>query len=85
VLAVCQLPHDPEVSLICMDESGKQLIGEVCAPIAMAPGHGQIIVEEMRREVAAWQTHRNNRGAPVNWRFTTDDARIKLSYIYTKL
>jgi hypothetical protein len=47
----------------------------------MAPGHGQIIVEEMRREVAAWQTHRNNRGAPVNWRFTTDDARIKLSYI----
>jgi hypothetical protein len=25
-----------------------------------------LTVEEMRHEVAAWQTHRNNRGAPVN-------------------
>jgi hypothetical protein len=41
--------------------------------------------EEMRREVTAWQTHRNNRGTPVNWRFTTDDTRIKLAYIYPKL
>jgi hypothetical protein len=41
--------------------------------------------EEMRREDAAWQTHRNNRGTPVNWRFTTDDARIKLAHIYPKL
>jgi hypothetical protein len=42
-------------------------------------------LEEMRREVAAWQKHRNNRGAPVNWRFTTADARIKLAHIYPKL
>jgi hypothetical protein len=42
-------------------------------------------VEEMRREVAAWQTHHNNRGTPVNWRFTTDDARIKSARIYSKL
>jgi hypothetical protein len=203
VLTVYQLPHDPDVPLICMDESSKQLIGEVCERIAMAPGHGQIIdheyvrngvasllvevepltgrrhvevtaqrtrcnfahfikamiderhpqaakirlvmdnlnthniaslyesfppaearrlaeeleihytpkhgswlniaeielsalngqclnrriprVEEMRREVAAWQKHRNNRGAPVNWRFTTDEVRIKLAHIYPRL
>jgi hypothetical protein len=203
VLAVYQLPEDPQVPLICMDESSKQLIGEVHAPIPAAPGHGQIIdheyvrngvvslfveveplsgrrhveitaqrtrrdfarfikamvderhphatkirlvmdnfnthniaslyetfapsearrlaekleihytpkhgswlniaeielsalngqclnrripdAEQMRREVAAWQTHRNNRTAPINWRFTTDDARIKLAHIYPKL
>lgn len=39
----------------------------------------------MRREIAAWQSDRNNRGAPVNWRFTTKDARIKLTRLYPKL
>ena len=203
VLAVYQLPRDPDTPVICMDESSKQLIGEVRAPIAAAPGHGQIIdheyvrngvatifveveplsgrrhveitqrrtrqdfarfikamlderyphagklrlvmdnlnthdiaslyetfppaearrlaqrleihytpkhgswlniaeielsalnsqclnrriptIEHMRREVAAWQNRRNNRGAPINWRFTTEDARIKLTHIYPKL
>jgi hypothetical protein len=28
---------------------------------------------------------RNTRGAPINWRFTTRDARIKLDRIYPKL
>jgi hypothetical protein len=39
----------------------------------------------MQREIAAWQSDRNNRGAPVNWRFTTKDARIKLVRLYPKL
>lgn len=42
-------------------------------------------VEQMRSEVAAWQSDRNTRGAPVNWRFTTDDARIKLTRLYPNL
>jgi hypothetical protein len=41
--------------------------------------------EQMRREAAAWQTHRNNRTAPINWRLTTDDARIKPARINPKL
>jgi len=41
--------------------------------------------EAMRREIAAWQSDRNNRGAPVNWRFTADNARIKLTRLYPKL
>jgi hypothetical protein len=39
----------------------------------------------MRAEVAAWLKHRNTRGAPIHWRFTTDDARIKLLRLYPKL
>ena len=42
-------------------------------------------IELMRRETAAWQAARNTRGAPVNWRFTTEDARIKLAHLYPKL
>jgi hypothetical protein len=203
VLEVYRLPHDPRFPVVCMDESSKQLVGEVTPPIPLAPGHGQILDHEyvrngvatlfveveplagrrhvevterrtrqdwahlikallderypgaikvrlvmdnlnthdiaslydtfpptearrlaerleihltpkhgswlniaeielsalagqclhrripdivsMRREVAAWQRHRNQRGAPINWRFTTKDARIKLSRLYPKL
>jgi hypothetical protein len=42
-------------------------------------------IEHMRDEVAAWKLNRNNRTARVNWRFTTDDARIKLSRLYPKI
>jgi len=203
VLDVYHLPYDARFPLICMDESNKQLIGEVQEPIAPAPGHGQIIdheyvrngvadiflevepltgrrhveiterrtrkdwahfikamiderypqaekirlvmdnlnthsaaslyetfepeearrlarrleihytpkhgswlniaeielsalssqclnrripeIELMRKEVAAWQLHRNNRSVPIDWRFTTEDARIKLKRLYPKL
>lgn len=203
VLDLYHLPYDPQFPLICMDESNKQLVGEVHAPIAPAPGHGQIIdheyvrngvaeifleveplagrrhvaitqrrtrqdwaffikgmlderypeaikirlvidnlnthsaaslyetfqpeeanrlarrleihytpkhgswlniaeielsalssqclnrripdIERMRKETAAWERHRNNCGATVDWRFTTEDARIKLKRIYPKL
>ena len=203
VLAVYQLPHDPCFPVVCMDESSKQLVGEVQAPIPAAPGHGQILDHEyvrhgvaeifveieplagrrhvevterrtrkdwarfikgmlderypdaikvrlvmdnlnthgtaslyetfapaeaqrlaarleihhtpkhgswlniaeielsalnsqclnrriptqecMRTQIAAWQADRNNRGAPINWRFTAEDARIKLTRLYPKL
>ena len=203
VLDVYQAPYDPEFPLVCMDESNKQLVGEVHAPIAPAPGHGQIVdheyvrngvaeifleiepltgrrhvaitehrarkdwaffikgmlderypqakkvrlvmdnlnthsaaslyetfepeearrlarrldihytpkhgswlniaeielsalsrqcldrripeINQMRAEVAAWQQDRNNRSAPIDWRFTTDNARIKLKRLYPKV
>lgn len=203
VLEVYQAPYDPQCPLICMDESNKQLVGEVHAPIAPAPGHGQILDHEyvrngvaeifleiepltgrrhvviterrtrkdwahfikgllderypqatkirlvmdnlnthsvaslyetfapeeacrlarrleihytpkhgswlniaeielsalksqcldrripdlnsMSREVSAWQAARNNRAAPVDWRFNTENARIKLKRLYPKL
>ena len=36
----------------------------------------------LEREVAAWQAARNASGRGVNWRFTTEDARIKLKHLY---
>jgi hypothetical protein len=39
-------------------------------------------IEDVKTEAAAWQRFRNNRNAKVNWQFTTEDARIKLSRLY---
>jgi transposase len=33
-------------------------------------------------EVAAWEKRRNQNSSPVDWRFTTEDARIKLKRLY---
>ena len=203
VLDVYHAPYDPLFPLVCMDESNKQLVGEVHDPLAPAPGRGQIIDHEyvrngvaeiflevepltgrrhveitahrtrkdwaafikgmlderypqatkvclvmdnlnthsaaslyeafepeearrlsrrlaihytpkhgswlnvaeielsalnsqclnrripdidlMRKEVAAWELDRNNRAAAIDWRFTTEDARIKLKRLYPKL
>ena len=38
--------------------------------------------ETLRREVDAWQDQRNRDMARVDWRFTTEDARIKLKSLY---
>ncbi len=39
----------------------------------------------VKKEVLAWQKFRNNKNAKVNWQFTTEDARIKLSRLYPTL
>lgn len=39
-------------------------------------------IEEVGREVSAWQEHRNNKNSKVNWQFSEEDARIKLSRLY---
>jgi transposase len=42
-------------------------------------------IDTMAAEVAAWENHRNNRQAKIDWQFTTSDARIKLKRLYPKL
>jgi hypothetical protein len=42
-------------------------------------------IKFVRKEVLAWQNYRNNKNSKVNWQFTTDDARIKLSRLYQTL
>jgi hypothetical protein len=36
----------------------------------------------LTREVGAWEQERNARGSTIDWRFTTDEARIKLKRLY---
>ena len=39
-------------------------------------------IKAVRREVTAWTDSRNQAGNTVDWRFTTEDARIKLKTLY---
>jgi len=41
-------------------------------------------IDIVKREVMAWQNHRDNQKTSINWRFTTKDARIKLKRLYPK-
>ena len=38
--------------------------------------------EELESETGAWERERNADGSRVRWRFTTPDARVKLSHLY---
>lgn len=40
---------------------------------------------ELRSECAAWERDRNADGSRVVWRFTTEDARVKLRHLYPQL
>jgi hypothetical protein len=42
-------------------------------------------METMKKEAQAWQTHRNNKEAKIKWRFTSEDARIKLLKLYPSI
>lgn len=39
----------------------------------------------LAREVRAWEDRRNARGGKIQWRFTTEKARIKLLHLYPSL
>ena len=38
--------------------------------------------QTLKNEIAAWEKQRNADSAKVNWRFTTENARIKLKRLY---
>lgn len=39
-------------------------------------------IKTMKKEACAWQHHRNNKKATINWQFTNNEARIKLKRLY---
>lgn len=53
VLEVYQRPYDALRPVVCMDESCKQLIGEVRTPIPAAPGHPALMDDEYVRNGVA--------------------------------
>jgi hypothetical protein len=42
-------------------------------------------VDDLRREVKAWNVARNAAGTKVDWQFTTETARIKLKRLYPSI
>jgi hypothetical protein len=41
-------------------------------------------IEQMRKEVTAWNQVRNEKARRIDWRFTTTNARIKLKRLYPR-
>ncbi len=41
--------------------------------------------QTLKTEVTAWQHSRNTQSQPLDWRFTTQDARIKLKRLYPSI
>ena len=44
-------------------------------------------IERFNREIeaAAWQNHRNNKKAMIDWQFKNEEARIKLKKLYPSI
>jgi hypothetical protein len=53
VLEVYHRQYDASRPVVCMDESSKQLVGEVSSPIPMAPGHPVLMDDEYVRNGVA--------------------------------
>ncbi len=78
VLDVYQRPYDPRFPVICMDESNKQLIGEVQPPMPVQPGH--VLKEDCNYErhgtgnlFMAFEPARGQRHVAVTERRTQQD------------
>jgi hypothetical protein len=50
VLQLYKLPYDPEYPQVCLDETSKQLIAEVQAPLPCRPGQPYRYESHYRRE-----------------------------------
>lgn len=42
-------------------------------------------MKEVKKEIAAWQNHRNNKDSKINWQFSTKKSRIKLRRLYPSI
>lgn len=42
-------------------------------------------IQEVAHQAKAWADHRNQMDSSINWRFTTEDARIKLKRLYPSI
>lgn len=47
--------------------------------------HRIATVEELERQIAAYETYKNEQAKTVNWQFKTKEARIKLQHLYPTL
>ena len=72
--------HTPKhASWLNMAESELSALDRQCLSQRLAS------LEIATRQVAAWTTRRNQQQVTINWRFTAEDARIKLKRLYPSL
>ena len=77
ILARLDLHYTPKHgSWLNMAETELSILGRQCLSQRIPDQ------ETLRREVAAWETERNAKGAAINWQFTIEDARMKLKRLY---
>ena len=68
--------------------SAQQLLrhNESLDDVSTVAGQDQLPdVQTVTTEIVAWMDDRNQKTWPADWRFTTEDARIKLKRLYPKL
>lgn len=49
ILDIYKRPFDPKNPVVCMDETTKQLIKELCRPLPLSPGYGERVDYEYER------------------------------------
>ncbi len=77
ILDRLELHHTPKHgSWLNMAEIELSVLGRQCLDRRIPD------TETLRREIAAWEAPRTSAQAPMEWRFTTADARIKLKHLY---
>jgi len=42
-------------------------------------------MDTLKQEIVAWEQNRNKKSNSIDWRFTTNDARIKLKKLYPSI
>lgn len=63
-------------SWLNMAEIMLSILARQCLPKRIAS------IEEVKEQVDTWQKERNQANVTINWRFTTENARIKLKRLY---
>lgn len=58
---------------------------ELSAMTAQCLGRRLPDIDTLSAELRAWNIDRNNSAHPVEWHFTTDDARVKLKKLYPNI
>lgn len=72
-----EIHHTPKhASWLDMAEIELSILGRQCLDRRLSS------LEEVQTEVSAWQQQRNQARVKIDWRFTTNDARIKLKRLY---
>jgi hypothetical protein len=72
--------HHPDADQIVLMQDNLNTHTPASLDAAFAPAEARRLADRatLEREAGAWQAARNRAGRGVNWRFTTEDARIKL-------